>query len=334
MTTLLASLCSLAIGQSDETLPERPRVVVVLGAPGAPEYEEQFRSWADRWADAASAAGAELTRIGDDAPEDADDRDRLREALASSSASASASSVGGPLWVVLIGHGTFDGREAKFNLRGPDVSASELGGWLGEASGPMAIIDCASASGPFINALSGEDRVVVTATRSGDEQNFARFGGFLSETIADPTADLDKDDQVSLLEAYLMAGARVAEFYRTEARLATEHPLLDDNGDGLGTPPDWFRGVRATKRAADDAEPDGVRAHQLHLVPSDRERGMPAEARARRDELEAEVAALRDRKSDLGEDAYFDRLEPLLIELARLYRSLGSPEEGAETGRD
>ncbi|QDV32783.1 hypothetical protein [Tautonia plasticadhaerens] len=328
MTILLASLCSLAIGPADDPRPVQARVVVVIGAPGDPEYDEQFRSWADRWADAASPAGAELIRIGDDEPDGMDDRDRLRETLASSS------SAGGPLWVVFIGHGTFDGQEAKFNLRGPDVSAAELAGWLAGTTGPTAVINCASASGPFINALSGGDRVVVTATRSGDEQNLARFGGFLSEAIADPSADLDKDDQVSLLEAYLMAGARVAEFYRTEARLATEHPLLDDNGDGLGTPPDWFRGVRATKRPADDAEADGVRAHQFHLIPSDRERDMPAEVRARRDELEAEIADLRDRKAELGEDAYYERLEPLLVELARLYRSLGSPDAEDDPGRD
>jgi hypothetical protein len=224
--------------------------------------------------------------------------------------------------VVLIGHGTFDGREAKFNLRGPDVSAVELAGWLDGVARPTVVINCASSSGPFINALSKPDRVIVTATRSGDEQNFARFGSHLAEAIADPTADLDKDDQISLLEAFLMASARVAEFYTTEARLATEHALLDDNGDELGTPADWFRGVRASKRAAEGAEPDGLRAHQLHLIPSDRERGMPAEIRARRDELEVELAQLRDRKEELSEDAYFGQLEPLLVELAFLYRSL------------
>ena len=92
-----------------------------------------------------------------------------------------------------------------------------------------------------------QNRVVVTATRSGDEQNFARFGQYLAEAIADPRADLDKDGQVSLLEAFLTASSRVDEYYRTRSQLATEHALLDDNGDRLGTPADWFRGVRATE---------------------------------------------------------------------------------------
>jgi hypothetical protein len=328
LTILLASLCP-SLGLIDDPGRAVPGVLVVLGAPGDPEYGDQFRSWADRWADAATSAGAELKRIGDESPSAGDDRDLLREMLTSFESSGTR-----PLWVVLIGHGTFDGREAKFNLRGPDVSAAELAGWLDGVGRPTVVINCASSSGPFINALSRPDRVVVTATRSGDEQNFARFGGHLAEAIADPTADLDKDDQVSLLEAFLMASARVAEFYTTEARLATEHALLDDNGDGLGTPADWFRGVRASKRAAEGAEPDGLRAHQLHLIPSDRERGMPSDLRARRDELEAELARLRDRKEELGEDAYFEQLEPLLVELARLYRSIEPPGATADPGQE
>ena len=187
---------------------------------------------------------------------------------------------------MLIGHGTYDGREAKFNLRGPDVTDVELGQWLAPFKRPVVVIDCASSSGPFINRLSGEGRIVVTATKSGSEINFARFGQYLAEAIADPRADLDKDGQVSLLEAFLTASGRVEDYYRTHAQLATEHALLDDTGDRLGTPASWFRGVRATKRAKDGAKLDGLRAHQLHLISSNREQTMPADARRRRDQLE------------------------------------------------
>jgi hypothetical protein len=249
------------------------------------------------------------------------DRERLRAALAEKSSAGLE-----PLWVVLIGHGTFDGREAKFNLRGPDVTDSELAEWLKPIRRPLAIINGASASGPFLNRLSGEGRVVVTATRSGDEQNFARFGGHIAEAIADPRADLDKDGQTSLLEAFLTASSRVDEFYRTRSRLATEHALIDDNGDRLGTPADWFRGVRATKRARDDSEPDGIRSHQFHLVRNERERRMPAASRKRRDELERSMADLRAKKARLPEDEYYAQLESILIEIARLYRDGPSPE--------
>jgi hypothetical protein len=182
------------------------------------------------------------------------------------------------------------------------------------------MIDCASASGPFINRLSGKDRVVITASKSGYELNFARFGQYIAESIGDDRADLDKDGQVSLLEAFLLASSRVNEYYRTHSQLATEHALLDDNGDGLGTPAEWFRGTRAIKRAKDGAGLDGRRAHQIHLIPSDRDRQMPADQRHRRDQLELSIAALRDQKDKLNEDDYYRRLEDLMVELARLYQ--------------
>jgi hypothetical protein len=160
---------------------------------------------------------------------------------------------------------------------------------------------------------------VIAATKSGHEHNFARFGDYLSAAIADPKADLDKDDQTSLLEAFLLAAARVEEFYKEESRLATEHALIDDNGDRLGTPADWFRGLRAAKAGKDGASPDGPRAGQLQLVASPGEQDLPVAARSRRDALELEIAELRRRKDAIAEDDYYRELEPLLVELARLY---------------
>ena len=236
MKALLAlSLCLATAGA-----PDRPCVVIVVGASGAPEYAAQFRQSADRWQAAAKKAGAESIRIGLSEQSGVTDRERLKSILAEKAKDALE-----PLWIVLIGHGTYDGREAKFNLRGPDMTDLELSEWVAPYKRPVVIIDCASASGPFINRLSGNNRVVVTATKSGYEINFTRFGQYLAEAIADDHADLDKDGQVSLLEAFLTASSRVDEYYRTHSQLATEHALLDDNGDRLGTPPNWFRGVRA-----------------------------------------------------------------------------------------
>jgi hypothetical protein len=185
---------------------------------------------------------------------------------------------------------------------------------------PLAVIDCSSASGPFINALSGPDRVIVTATRSGDEVNATRFGGYLAKAIADPAADLDKDGQTSLLEAFLLASRQTQQFYKEAGRLATEHALLDDNGDGLGTPADWFHGVRAFKTAADGKSADGVAAQQLMLVRSQVEQELSPEVRARRDELEKQLSELRARKTDMNEDTYYRQLERILVEIARLYQ--------------
>jgi hypothetical protein len=321
MSALLAMCLCLAVPETGD----RPCVLIVVGASGAPEYKAQFDRWAGLWQAAALKAAADTIRIGQTEEAGVTDRERLRTILVQKSATSRE-----PLWVVLIGHGTYDGREAKFNLRGPDVTDLELSEWLAPVKRQVVVLDCTSASGPFINRLSGENRVVVTATKSGYEMNFARFGQYLAEAMSDESADLDKDGQVSLLEAYLTASSRVEEYYRTHSQLATEHALLDDNGDRLGTPASWFRGVRATQRAKDGAALDGIRAHQLHLIPSDRERAMPVDLRQRRNQLELSIAALRDHKDKHKEDEYYERLEKLMVELARLYRELqaGSPHSG------
>jgi hypothetical protein len=298
--------------------PDRPAVLVVVGAAGTEEYGAQFKAWAERWREAALAGGAEFWAVGLEAPGERSDRVLLEAKLSEWAATSSAAA-----WLVFLGHGTYGGQEAKFNLRGPDITAAELAAWLQPCQRPLAIIQCASASGPFLAALSHTNRVVITATQSGDEQNFARFGQYLANVIADPAADVDKDGQTSLLESFLMSARQVNDFYAADGRLATEHALLDDNGDRRGTPADWFEGVRAAKRAAAGALPDGMRAHQFHLVPSEAERSLPEGFRSSRDRLELELESLRARKGELGLELYLERLEALMLELARLYESYG-----------
>lgn len=295
-----------------------PEVVVVVGASGTDDYSSQFRRWADRWSEAAKLGRAEFSVIGLNDAEKATDRELLHRRLSDATKLESKNE---PLWLILIGHGTFDGKVARFNLHGPDVAAGELSEWLKPIERPIAVINCASSSGSFLNELSGPNRVVITATRSGHEYNFARFGDFLSAAISDAKADLDKDEQTSLLEAYLLASSRVREFYASEGRLMTEHALLDDNGDKLGTPADWFQGVRAIKSAKSGAAVDGRRASQWHLVRSVREVQLSAETRDRRDQIEVELADLRSRKTQLSEEEYLGLIEPLLVELAKLYES-------------
>ncbi|MBT4866173.1 MAG: hypothetical protein HON53_13805 [Planctomycetaceae bacterium] len=292
-------------------------VVVVVGATGAPEYEKEFTGWAEQWKTAATKGGADFVLIGTDenaAKPQALDRDRLKNIL-----ERAADTTDQELWLVLIGHGTFDGRTARFNLRGPDVSATDLAEWLKPLKRPVAVVNCGSASGPFVNKLSAANRVIVTAAKSGSEQNFARFGKYLSASIADAKADLDKDGQTSLLEAWLSASRKVEEFYKTEGRLATEHSLLEDNGDGRAVRADFFRGIRPNKKSADNTAIDGYRAHQFHLVRSPEEHRLPPELRRHRDELELSVIQLRDRKETIPQADYTGQLEALLIELAKVY---------------
>jgi hypothetical protein len=316
----IAAVCLL--GGALQAAEEKQAVIVVIGAAGTPEFGEMFRVWGERWKAAAEQGEADFTWIGFD--ESGEDRSRLQQALEVHTAAGKR-----PLWLVLIGHGTFDGKTARFNLRGPDVSSSELATWIKPIERPLAFIDCTSCSGAFLAELSGTERVIVTATRSGNEYNFARLGDSLSAAVADPSADLDKDDQTSLLEAFVLSAAKVREFYSSESRLATEHALIDDNGDRLGTPAEWFRGVKAVKSARTGAAVDGDLARQFVLVRSTAERALPEETRIRRDELERELAALRERKEEMSEEEYLGLIEPLLIELGGLYGERANGEPGS-----
>lgn len=292
-------------------------VVLAVGAAGETEYGSNFVQQAQLWLRTCEQVGASTTVVGLGPDTEPTDYERLRLALSEAPSDGAI-----PLWLVLIGHGTFDGKEARFNLRGPDLAVSNLVEWLKPIRRPLVIVNTASASAPFLNKLSGTNRIVITATRSGSEQNFTRFGGYFARALADASGDLDQDGQVSLLEAFLSASHGVGEFYKTEGRLATEHGLLDDNGDGLGTPADWFRGVRAVKQANAGKSLDGARAHQVHLVPSVAEQALPVEVRQRRDAIELELVRLREQKSGRPEDEYYRDLEKLLLELARLMESV------------
>ena len=317
---LLVSLIIGSLGAAGSADTNQPTVILVVGAAGEPEFGSNFVQQVQLWDKICNRAEAKVIRIGLSTNAAPQDRELLQNSLA-----AEPTNLLAPLWLVFIGHGTFDGKEARFNLRGPDVSDTELGAWLKPFQRPLVVINCASASAPFLKTLSGTNRVVITATRSGNELNFTRFGEYFAKALGDPASDLDKDGQVSLLEAFLMASHRVSEFYKNDGRLITEHALIDDNGDGQGTPADWFRGVHATKKAKDGASLDGARANQIHLVLSKEELALTPDVRARRDAVELSVAKLRESKRQMPEEDYYHQLETLLLELARLQEPELSP---------
>ncbi|HEX5176495.1 MAG TPA: hypothetical protein VFV83_05670 [Chthoniobacteraceae bacterium] len=321
--SFLAVACGLAFtalragASADQPAPAAAKasLVIVVGAEGEESYRTLFKTAGSAFALAGQSAQASVHSFGVEENENADVHEALRSLLAAEPTSGSE-----PLWLVLIGHGTVDGKEGKFNLRGTDLSASELAAMLKLIERPVVIVAAFSASGAFLAPLSAPGRAIVTATRSGSETNYAHFAEQIAQTIADPAADLDHDGQTSLLEAWLSAARRVAAFYESDGRLATEHSLLDDNGDGLGTPADWFSGTRVVKKANDARAPDGRRAHQLHLVRSSTDRALAPELRAQRDAVELEIAALRDKKESLPEDEYYAELEALCVRLANIYR--------------
>lgn len=326
--SLLAALLPCPVFAAQTNAPSA-RLVVVSGAAGEKSFGEMFANWSMRLKEAAEPAGVEFTLVGQGADAVNSDLDELRLALEAAPKTSTE-----PLWLVLIGHGTFDGKLAKLNLRGPDLSANDLAEWLKPFKRPLAIINCTSCSAPFLDRLKGPERIVISATKSGSEKNFARFGSYFTSGIGDVAADLDKDGQVSLLEAFLKAAKDAQSYYLEQGRLATEHALLDDNGDGLGSRAEWFRGVRAVKKANGNAEIDGLRAHQLHLVRSELEKRFTPEQRAERDRLEMALNRHRERKQRLKEDVYYAQLESIVIQIAKIYEQVETGAKGKDTGNE
>ena len=216
---------------------------------------------------------------------------------------------------------------AKFNLRGPDISAKEMASWIRELPNRFVIVNCASSSGPFINRLSGKQRTVITATKSGNEQNFSRFGDYFSQAIGDLGSDLDHDDEVSLLEAFLSASGKVERFYANENRLSTEHALIDDNGDMLGTPAGFFQGVRVVKKDKKGGSVDGRSGSRDGIFRSNKAVELSDDQQQLRRRIEEEIEKLRDSKSELPLDEYYRKLELLMIEMAELYEEVESSLE-------
>ena len=179
LIVVLGAASYSADGESSSDVQDSERLVVIIrGASGTDEYGEMFDSWSARWVKAAETGKTEALRIGPvgpnnsalrlpgtSGPADADWK-QVKQTLRDAAAKAQAKRLT-ELWIVLIGHGTFDGRSARFNLRGQDVSAEELKKWLEPITCPIAIANCSSASGPFLKALAGQNRVVMTATKTG-----------------------------------------------------------------------------------------------------------------------------------------------------------------------
>ena len=297
--------------------PNSNEIIIVVGAPGQEQFQKEFAESLSLWRQACQKTDALCTIIAGEPQTENAHYETLKQILADTPKESPT-----PLWLVLIGHGTFDGRSARFNLHGKDVSAADLSQWLEPINRPLAVINASSSSAPFINQLTAPDRVIITATRNGYEQNYSRFHKYFAAAVADPQADLDKDGQTSLLEAFLYADHAVAEFYAAAGRMATEHALLDDNGDALGTRADWFKGIRPVVTPRDGAQLDGYRAHQFHLIPSPFDQKIPPDLRQKRDLLELQIIRLRDSQTGPPDDAYLSQLENLLLQIAKIYQQI------------
>ena len=223
--------------------------------------------------------------------------------------------------IFFVGHGTSDDQDAKFVIPGPDITGTKFAEILdGFSDQDLVVVNTTSSSHPFCSSLSAPGRVIVCATRSAAERYDTVFARFLLEALEDHAADRDKNRRVSLFETFLFVKQKVAAWYTDQDRLPTEHPTLDDNGDGrLQTEPEPARDDGALAQIADidtlktflpEAAADGPAFETL--------RKLTARVRA----LERSIILLRRQKPEMSDRDYRQQLESLLIDLAQSSRRM------------
>jgi hypothetical protein len=307
-------LSALLLLQAASATAAERYVVIVSGASGGEKYAEQQKKWRD-----------ELTVFLTSNFSVPDANVAVLDEAATGSSQATAQNVrrlladlrrrvtrDDTLMLVLLGHGTFDGADAKFNLVGPDLNASEWKEAVDGIAGRMVIVNTTESSYPFLEELSRAGRVIITATDSAQQRFATVFPEYFIRSLADLSSDMDKNGRISLWEAFASASAGVKQHYEQRGQLSTERPLLDDNGDRVG-------------READAPGEDGVMARALYF---DAERTSTstnpavADLERARQSLERRLEDLKARKSAMSDEQYQTELEAILIELARVAQEI------------
>jgi hypothetical protein len=300
----LLLFCLLAISSS--LLRADSYFVTIAGLGGTPEYEKQFEQWAAEINHALTVNGPAChvtTLKGASATKSA-----IHELLSRMAAEVKPDDA---FTLALIGHGTYDGTNYKFNVPGPDITAGELEALIDRIpASRQLVVNTTSASGASLPALAKKGRVVITATKSGTEKNVTIFARYWIEAIENLTADTDKNGSVSALEAFRYAQSKTAAYFQNEKLLATEHAMLDDTGakDGVRDP--------------SPANAQGQRAAAFWLIKPPANAAIASNPQkqkllARKEELEASIDRLKYRKAAMPPDEYKKQLSTLLLDLAR-----------------
>ncbi len=291
--------------------------LVVTGASGGDEYARKYDGWRQQLTfvlrDAFGYAADHLVMLGDGSPNAASSATRANVAAALRQFQMRTTK-DDVLFVMLIGHGSAaDEDTAKFNLVGPDLSVDEWASLLKPIAAQVVFVDTASGSYPFLRRLAGRGRIVVTANDSAQQTFETVFPEHFIRGLTDETADLDKNQRISVWEAFVYASDRVRLAYEQKGQLATERAMLDDTGGGVGV-------------EAGTAGVDGAVAKVTYLQPEPRiEDTGDADLTAllrRRQQLDVDLEALRVKKSAMTAEAYEEALEALLVEIARVDRGV------------
>ena len=305
-------------------------LLIVVGLAGDPEHGKTFQKWGGTLAESSARLGVPADRLVylvDKPSEDtknvtgAPTREEIGRAFERFAKQAGPEDV---IFITLIGHGSFSNGTARFNLPGPDMSAADFNAMLQKLPTKQVVfVNTSSSSGPFVEALSAPGRTIVTATRNGAEQYATLFGGFFVDALTSDTADADKNKRVSVLEAFNFAKAEVARAYERQGLLATEHALLDDNGDKEGSQTPGVAGKDGK------ISPDGKVAGILSFGAASA--GLPTDPTLRalyqeRLDLERQMENLRLLKDGMPAAKYQAELERLATALALKAREIRTAE--------
>jgi hypothetical protein len=220
------------------------------------------------------------------------------------------------LVVTLIGHGSFDGVEYKFNLVGPDVSAAELAAMCDKVQARrQLVVNTTSASGGSVAALERPGRGVIAATKTGTEKNATVFARYWVEALEDPTTDVDKSESISAMEAFQYAERKTAAFYESQKRLATEHAVFEDTGHGEAVRANAVQGREGALLTS---------LTVLRIGASQAAMNDPAkrELLAKKEELEQKIDALKYQKAAMDPGDYKKQLTEALLQLATVQGEL------------
>ncbi|MFQ6045526.1 MAG: hypothetical protein ACE5PT_04085 [Gemmatimonadales bacterium] len=304
-------------------------LLIVSGIGGEPRYSADFFRWSTSLAEAATAryglAEENVIVLADSGgPGVTIDGRSTKEAVERAVRGiAQRAAPSARLFIVLIGHGSASGDEARFNLPGRDMTAHDFAAlleWF--PTQEIVFANLSSASGDFVPILSGERRVVVTATKSGFERNQTFFPRFFVDAWVSEGADTDKDERVSVLEAFDYARREVARHYERDNTLQTEHALLDDNGDGRGSTEPVAEGGDGALARGVFLDSGPLRAVAAGVA----EDTVLIRLYRRREALENKLAVLRTRKDAMAPETYERELERLLVELATVGRAIRERE--------
>lgn len=337
---LMVVVAGLVVAGTPTAARAESQFVIVSGSGGTPEFEKRFEDWTGRLRRGLiqkmgvnERAIQTLVSIKD-VPTTATAATLESIKLAVEGAAAKINPESDDLYLFLIGHGGHIRRETKFNIPGPDLSATELAGWLGSVKvRRMILINAAPSSAGFINALSAPDRIICSATKSVEEKNATRFMEAFLKAMEEGSADSNRDERVSVLEICRQAAALTDAAYKADGLIATEHSLIDDNGDGLGTRLAEL-GISAGGGEAPDVvevKIDGEIAAATFLKDFQFPPSVPEELVSRYLSALAKAEKLRGRKKEMGEEAYYRELESVMVAAARANREIRQIM-GRETG--